>query len=84
MKKLKDYFATLSETVIVTKLDGMLLVIIGALAGVIVGMLCSPRKYTKWYNGNTVTKNWNGDEMDCIYDDEFEMYDEAEDCLPFN
>ena len=45
MKKLKEYWLTLPETVTVTRLDGILIVIISALIGVIIGMLFSPKKY---------------------------------------
>lgn len=44
MKKIKEFFADMTETVSVTKLDGTLIVAIAALSGVIIGMLISPRK----------------------------------------
>lgn len=80
IKKCKEFFGTLSETFTVTKADGLLIVAIATLFGVIIGMLCSPRKHTVWYNGNTVTKNCTGDDWDDIFEDEF---DEAEECLSF-
>lgn len=80
MKKCKEFFGTLSETLTVTKLDGILIVAISALAGVIVGTLCSPRKNTVWNNGNTLTENWSGDDWDSLLEDD--MY-ETEDCLSF-
>ena len=75
MKKCREFFATLSDTVTITKLDGVLMLAISALAGVIVGMLCSPRKNTIWNNGNTVTKNWNGDDMEDMFEDEFDEFE---------
>lgn len=82
MSKLKEFFKDMSETVAVTKLDGVLVVTIAALAGVIVGMLLSPRKNTKFGcgNGNTTVHNWNDDEEERD-DDET---DEDSDCLYFN
>ena len=47
MKKIKEFFADMTETVSVTKLDGTLIVAIAALSGVIIGMLISPRKNAK-------------------------------------
>ena len=48
MKKIKEFFADMTETVSVTKLDGTLIVAIAALSGVIIGMLISPRKNAKY------------------------------------
>ena len=44
MEKWKKRFESLSETITITKLDGSLLLAICALAGIIIGMLISPRK----------------------------------------
>ena len=52
MKKIKEFFADMTETVSVTKLDGTLIVAIAALSGVIIGMLISPRKNAKYGCGN--------------------------------
>lgn len=91
MSKLKEFFKDISETVTVTKLDGALVVAIAALAGVIVGMLISPRKNTKFGcgNGNTTVHNWNDDEEEWDDDAICEAWDEDEtdedcDCLSFN
>lgn len=77
MEKWKQTLEKLSETVTVTKLDGILIVTIGTLAGMILGMLCSPRKNAKYGcdNGNTMIHNW-GEEMG-------EDADEEEDVLSF-
>ena len=55
MKKIKEFFADMTETVSVTKLDGTLIVAIAALSGVIIGMLISPRKNAKYGCGNGTT-----------------------------
>ncbi len=47
MKKFKEYLAAIPEQVTVTRMEGILIVTICALAGVIIGMLCSPRKNVK-------------------------------------
>ena len=57
MKKLKEFFADMTESVSVTKLDGTLIVAIAALSGVIIGMLISPRK-------NAKQDDWDWDEED--------------------
>ena len=66
MKKIKEFFADMTETVSVTKLDGTLIVAIAALSGVIIGMLISPRKNAKygWGNGKTYITNKGEDEWD--------------------
>lgn len=85
MKKLKETLTELSETTVaVTKLDGVLFVTISALIGVILGMLCSPRKNARYgcNNGNTMIHNW-GDE-EALEDDMFENETvQDEDCLSF-
>lgn len=45
MKQIKRLMQTLPEDVTLTRIDFVLAVAIGALAGTIVGMLISPRKY---------------------------------------
>lgn len=64
MKKWKETCEKLSETVTVTKLDGILIVTIGTLIGMILGMLCSPRKNARYGcdNGNTVINHWDDEE----------------------
>lgn len=64
MEKWKETLAKLSETVTVTKLDGILIVTIGTLAGMILGMLCSPRKNERYgcNNGTTYIHNWAEEE----------------------
>lgn len=85
MKKWKEAWLSLSETVTVTKLDGLLTVAVAALAGIIVGMLCSPRKNVKFgcNNGNHTENHFCEDED--FWDEDFteEDEDEDEDCLSF-
>ena len=68
MKKIKEFFADMTETVSVTKLDGTLIVAIAALSGVIIGMLISPRKNAKYGcgNGTTYITN-NGERAACCW-----------------
>lgn len=62
MEKWKGALSKLSETVTVTKLDGILIVTIG----MILGMLCSPRKNARYgcNNGTTYIHNWAEEEED--------------------
>lgn len=66
MEKWKGALSKLSETVTVTKLDGILIVTIGTLIGMILGMLCSPRKNARYgcNNGTTYIHNWTEEEED--------------------
>ena len=79
MKKIKEFWATLPENITVTRLDGILIAAICTLAGVIVGMLCSPRKELTvgCGNGCTTNHNWETDEEEAIWDDD-------EDVVTFN
>ena len=75
MKKLKELWATMPETVTVTRLDGILIVTISALVGAIIGMLCSPRKYVSIGNSSNDTYNTGSldewaEEMNIWEDDE--------------
>lgn len=72
MEKWKETLAKLSETVTVTKLDGIMLITIGTLMGIIVGMLCSPRKNARYGcgNGNTTIHNWNEEDYEEDYEEE--------------
>lgn len=94
MKKLKESLATLSETMTITKRDGTLAILVAAFAGVIIGMLVSPRKNIKLGcgNGNATTNNWGMDDEDffddecmeeCCDDDDMERIYEEEECLSF-
>lgn len=75
MEKWKERLEKLSETVTVTKLDGILLIAIGTLSGMILGMLCSPRKNAQYgcNNGNTMNQ-WK---------EELEEEEAKEDTLSF-
>lgn len=44
MKKLKEFFTGIPETLTLTGLEGILAITVGVLAGVVIGMLCSPRR----------------------------------------
>ena len=70
MKKIKEFFADMTETVSVTKLDGTLIVAIAALSGVIIGMLISPRKNAKYGCGHGTTYITHQGEDDWDWDDE--------------
>ena len=61
MKKWKEYLDTLTESVTITKLDVTLFFLVGTLAGIIVGMLISPRKNARYgcNNGTTEIHNWH-------------------------
>ena len=71
MKKLRAFTATLFDEVNVTKLDFVLSVTIGTLAGIIVGMLVSPRKNTSIHCGNDNGNNYFGTDEDIeFFEDE--------------
>ena len=74
MEKWKERLETLSETVTVTKLDGTLLLAICGMAGIIIGMLISPRKNARYgcNNGNTEINHFDED-----WDDE-DMWEDDE------
>ena len=83
MKKLKEFWKTMPETVTVTRLDGLLIVTICALAGVIIGMLCSPRKVISIGCGNEANEiHGLGDSEDCV--EEHDIWEEDKDVLHFN
>lgn len=52
MKKLKEYMSTLSENVEMTKKEKLMVIVLAALAGCLLGMLISPRKNICCGNGN--------------------------------
>lgn len=71
MKKIKEFLNTLSETTTVTKKEYLLVVTVATLLGMVIGMLCSPRKNMKIGsdNGNNYdSNNCEGDN----YDDSWE------------
>lgn len=76
MEKFKKVLEGMSETVTVTKLDGVLLIAVSALAGIILGMLCSPRKNAR-YGCN------NGNNLFCGLDEEEYEDDDSEDIIHF-
>ena len=83
MKKLKELWKTMPETVTVTRLDGILIVTICALAGVIIGMLCSPRKVISIGCGNEANEyNGMGDLDEQV--EECDIWEDDEDVVHFN
>lgn len=86
MKKIREFFATIHEQITITKLDGVLIVAVSALAGIVLGMLCSPKK-----NMIIGSQNGNNSGNHELWDDElFEDEDWIEgkeasdkDCLSF-
>ena len=83
MKKLKELWTTLPETVTVTRLDGFLIVTICALAGVIIGMLCSPRKVISIGCGNEANEfKGMGSSDDRV--EESDIWEDDEDVVHFN
>lgn len=83
MKKMKEFWKTLPETVTVTRLDGVLIVTISALVGVIIGMLCSPRKTISIGCGNEANEfNGTGDLDDQA--EECDIWEDDEDVVHFN
>lgn len=65
MRKLKEFWMSLPETVTFTRREGVLIVTISTLIGIILGMLCSPRKDARYgcNNGNTVIHNWADEDL---------------------
>ena len=63
LEKLRNFCKTLSESITMTKMDGLLTVIAAALAGCIVGMLISPRRNQTIGCGNGCQSNfYEGDD----------------------
>lgn len=62
----------MSENITVTKLDGVLIVAVSALAGIILGMLCSPRKNAKYGCGNGTTTIHNWKDEDCFLEEDWQ------------
>lgn len=52
MKKMRNFFDSLSESVTITKKDQLFMILIAALAGCIFGMLFSPRRNQAIVCGN--------------------------------
>lgn len=80
MKKLRELWATMPETVTVTRLDGILIVTISALVGAIIGMLCSPRKYVSIGCGNGANEIHNMDSLDDQVE-EVDIWDDGEEIV---
>lgn len=82
MKKIREWMDRLPETVTVTWREGMLAMLVCLLAGIIVGMICSPRKNVMIgsHNGNYGTNPGQDDgeaesdeaDLDEIYNSEEE------------
>lgn len=70
MKKVREFWLKLPESVTVTRREGVMFVTISVLLGIIFGMLCSPRKNIRFgcNNGNTINENWE----DEVFSDEEE------------
>ena len=62
MKKMKEYFAALSEPVTLTKKEKMMTVALAALTGLVLGMLIFPRKTTSICCGNDNGNYYPSDE----------------------
>lgn len=64
MKKIKELWALVPENVTVTRLDGVLIIAVSVLLGMVVGMICSPRKNAKYGcgNGTTTIYNWKNED----------------------
>lgn len=60
MKKWKEKIDSLSDTISLTKLDGILFLAVSVLSGIVLGMLISPRKNARYgcNNGTTAINNW--------------------------
>ena len=85
MQKWKERLETLTETVTITKLDGTLLLAICGLAGIIIGMLISPRKNAHYgcNNGSTEINNFGTDAEDELFDEDDESWNEDDEPLSF-
>lgn len=66
MKKITEWTKQFPETVTVTWREGVLVALVCLLAGIVAGMLCSPRRCTMIasHNGNTCRKR-EEDAADC-------------------
>ncbi len=71
MKKVKEFAAALPKEITITKLDFVLGVLIGALAGIVVGMLVSPRKNISVHCGNDNGNHYFGEDdgVECLKED---------------
>ncbi len=72
MKKCKQFLQTLTEETTMTKKEYFLTITTCLLGGLVIGMLCSPRKYTKigcgnasYNSDNRVGDKLEKDEKDC-------------------
>lgn len=66
MKKFKQFLTTLTEETTMSKKEYFLTITTCLLGGAVIGMLCSPRKYTKigCENGSNNRNNKLGNEQD--------------------
>lgn len=79
MYKVKEFLKELSETTTITKREFLLTALVCAFGGMVLGMLCSPRKKTMIgsHNGNNTGSNncWDED----LWEDEMwedDLWDE--------
>ncbi len=70
MKKIKAYMSTLSENIEMTKKDKLVLAVMAAMAGCLVGMLISPRKTICCGNDNGNQNYYSNDWDDDAFDEE--------------
>lgn len=65
MERMKNYLSMLSESITVTKLDGLLAVLTALLAGCVIGMVISPRKNQTFGCGNGCHRHFYREEDEC-------------------
>lgn len=70
MEKMKNFVSNLSETVTMTRLDGLMAALAAVLAGCVIGMLISPRKNQTFGCGNGCHRHYYGNENDCVEEEE--------------
>lgn len=64
MEKLRTYVNSLSETISMTRKENVLMLMVAALLGCVIGMLVSPRKTVSCGNGNGTQNYYGASEAD--------------------